>query len=68
MPELKFDLIQSSKPPLTGFLCSIGWRITGFQHSLHTNSISNSANLRNKLHYVAMCLCSCVHVKKQLAS
>jgi len=37
MLELKFEvchLSQSSKSPLTGFLCSIGWRITGFLQAL----------------------------------
>jgi len=43
MLELKFATyyIQSSKSPLTGFLCSIGWRNhwpdqTFFQHSQHS--------------------------------
>ena len=40
-------LLQSSMSRLTGFLCSIGWRITGFKHSPLTNSIPNSAILRN---------------------
>ena len=58
MPELKFDRLLSSKPPLTGFLYSIGWRITGFKHSLHTNSISNSAILHNN--YISL-LSVCAH-------
>ena len=40
-------LLQSSKSPLTGFLSSIGWRITGFLQTLPAHSISNSAILHN---------------------
>jgi len=59
-------LLQSSKSPLTGFLCSIGWRITGFLQTLpHTNSISNSAILRNNYISLLSDLCACVHVKKK---
>ena len=59
-------LLQSSKSPLTGFLSSIGWRITEafFKHSPHTNSISNSAILRNNYISLLSDLCACVHVKK----
>jgi len=41
MLELKFAIyyIQSSKSPLTGFLCSIGWRIVGFLQTLSTPTI-----------------------------
>ena len=39
-------LLQSSKSPLTGFLCSIGWSITGFLQTLpaheHYFQFSNS--------------------------
>jgi len=36
-------LLHSSMSPLTGFLCTIGWRITGFlQTPPLTNSIPNS--------------------------
>ena len=59
-------LLQSSKSPLTGFLCSIGWRIIDqtmqafFKHSLHTNSISNSVTLRNN--YISFhCWVICAH-------
>ena len=55
-------LLQSSKSPLTGFLCSIGWRITGFLQILH--SISNSAILRNNYISLLSDLCACVHMKK----
>jgi len=45
MLELKFaTYIQSSKSPLTGFLCSIGWRIID-QTRLSSNTPS-TANLR----------------------
>ena len=66
MLELKVcHLLQSSKSPLTGFLCSIGWRITGFfKHSPHTNCISNSAILCNNYILLLSDLCACVHVKK----
>jgi len=39
MLELKFAIyvLQSSKSPLTGFLSSIGWRITGFLQTLPTH-------------------------------
>ena len=47
-------LLQSNKSPPTGFLCSIGWRITGFlQTLLHTNCISNSVILRKN--YISIC-------------
>ena len=59
-------LLQSSKSPPTGFLCSIGWRITGFLQMLpHTNNISNSAILRNNYITLLSDLCACVHVKKK---
>ena len=50
-------LLQSSKSPLAGFLCNIGWRIidqTRLSSNTppHTNSISNSAILRNNLYFV----------------
>jgi len=35
-----------------------------FKHSPHTNSISNSAILRNNLILLLSDLCACVHVKK----
>ena len=35
-----------------------------FKHSLHTNSISNSAILRNNYISLLSNLCACVHVKK----
>ena len=58
--------LQSSKSPLTGFLCSIVWRITGFLQTLpHTNSISNSAILRNNYISLLSDLCACVHVNKR---
>jgi len=46
-----YHLLQSSKSPFTGFLCSIGWRITD-QTRLSSNTpgtptISNSAILHN---------------------
>ena len=61
-------LLQSSKSPLTGFLCSIGWRITGFLQTLPAhihNSISNSAILCNNYISLLSDLCACVHVKKK---
>ena len=59
-------LLQSSKSPLTGYLCSIGWRITGFlKHSPHTNSISNSAILCNNYISLLSDLCACVQMKKK---
>ena len=59
-------LLQSSKSPLTGFLYIIGWRITGFLQTLpHTNSISNSAILRNNYISLLSDLYTCVHVKKK---
>ena len=64
-------LLQSSKSPLTGFLCSIGWRIIDqtmqafFKHSLHTNSISNSAILHNNYILLLSDLCTCIHGKKK---
>jgi len=36
-----------------------------FKHSLHTNSISNSAILRNNYISLLSDLCACVHVKKK---
>jgi len=36
-----------------------------FEHSLHTNSISNSAILRNNYILLLSDLCACVHVKKK---
>ena len=55
-------LLQSSKSPFTGFLCSIGWI---FKHSLHTNSISNSAIFHNNYIWLLSGLCAWVHVKKK---
>ena len=54
-------LLQSSKSPLTGFLCSIGWRTL---RTPHTDSISNSAIMRNNYISLLSDLCTCVHVKK----
>ena len=56
-------LLQSSKSPHIGFLCSIGWRIIGFFK--HTNSISNSTILSNNYNWLLSDLCACVHVKKK---
>ena len=57
-------LSQSSKSVLTGFLCSLGWKITGsLQHSLHTNCISKSAILRNNYVLLLSDLCACVLAK-----
>ena len=62
-------VLQSSKSPLTGFLCSIGWRIIDqtrlSSNTLHTNSISNSAILCNNCISLLSDLCACVHVKKK---
>ena len=58
-------LLQSSKSPLTGFLCSIGWRITGFLQTLPAHIISNSAILRNNYISLLSDLCACVHAKKK---
>ena len=57
-------LLQSSKSPLTGFLCSIG---TSFLQTLpaHTNSTSNSAILRNNYILLLGDFCACVHMKKK---
>ena len=56
-------LLQSSKSPLTGFLCSIGWRII-WPDQAFFNSISNSAILHNNYISLLCDLCACVHVKK----
>ena len=57
--------LQSSKSPLTGFLCSVGWKIQAlFKHSTHTNCISSSAILRNNYISLLSDLCACEHVKK----
>ena len=59
-------LLQSSMSPLTGFLCSIGWRITGFLPTLPAHhSISNSTILRNNYISLLGDLCACVHVKEK---
>ena len=64
-------LSQSSKSAITGFLCSIGWMKNQlpdqafFKHSPHTNSISNSAILRNNYISLLSDLCACVHIKKK---
>ena len=61
-------LSQSSNSPLSGFLRSIGWRITDqtrFLQTLpHTNCISNSAILHNDYISLLSDLCACVHAKK----
>ena len=80
-------LLQSSKSPLTGFLC-LSWSLQSiaeqqvsphrlpmqywlknhwpdFKHSPHTNSISNSAILRNNYISLLSDLCACVHGKKK---
>ena len=59
-------LLQSSKSPLTGFLCSIGWRSHWLSSNTpHTNSISNSAILRNNYISLLSDLCACIHMKKK---
>ena len=57
-------LLQSSKSPLTGFLCSIGWRII-WPDQAFFNSISNSAILRNNYISLLSDLRACVHVRKK---
>ena len=61
-------LLQSSKSPLTGFLCSVDWRII-VQTRLSTNTprtptVFNSAILRNNYISLLSDLCACIHVKK----
>ena len=63
-------LLQSSKSPLTGFLCSIGWR-TIDQTRLSSNtprtstvSLIQQSSVRNNYISLLSDLCACVHVKK----
>jgi len=62
--EICHLLLQSSKSPLTGFLCSIGWRIRLSSNTPHTNSNSKFAIFHNNYILLLSDLCSCVHTKK----
>jgi len=59
-------LLQSSKSPLTGFYALLAEESQAFfKCSPHTNSISNSAILRNNNISLLSDLCACIHVKKK---
>ena len=58
-------LLQSSKSPLTGFLCSIGWRITGFLQTLPAHQQYSVFLIQQSCDISLLSdLCACVHVKK----
>ena len=59
-------LLQSSKSPLTGFLMQY-WLKNHWlsSNTPHTDSISNSAILRNNYILLLSDLCACIHVEKK---
>ena len=67
MLELKFVLLQSSKLPSQASYAVLAEESQAFfKHSgPHTNSISNSAIIRNNYISLLSDLCACVHVKKK---
>jgi len=66
MFELKFAIYYStaSLPSQASYAVLAEESQAFFKHSLHTNSISNSAILRNNYISLLSDLCACVHVNK----
>jgi len=67
MLELKFAIYYraASLPSHTSYAVLAEESQAFFKHSPHTNSISNSAILRNNHISLLSDLCACVHVKKK---
>ena len=67
MLELKFAIYYraASLPSQASYAVLAEKSQAFFKHSLHTNSISNSAILRNNYISLLSDLCTCVHVKKK---
>jgi len=63
MLELKFA-ISASLPSQASYAVLPEESQAFFKHPPHTNSISNSASLRNNYILLLCDLCACVHVKK----
>ena len=68
MLELKFAIYYraASLPSQASYAVLAEESQAFFKHFPHTNSISNSAILRNTGNYISLLsdLCACVHVKK----
>ena len=66
MLELKFAIYYraASLPSQASYAVLAEESQAFFRHSPHTNSISNSAILRNNYIWLLSDLCACVHVKK----
>ena len=67
MLELKFAIYYraASLPPQASYAVLAVESQAFFKHFPHTNSISNSANMRNNYISLQSYLCACVHVKKK---
>ena len=67
MLELKFAIYYraASLSSLASYAVLAEESQAFFKHSLHTNSISNSAILRNNYISLLGDLCACIHVKKK---
>ena len=66
MLQLKFVIYYraASLPSQASYAVLAEESLAFFKHSPHTNSISNSAIMRNNYILLLGGLCTCVHVKK----
>jgi len=70
MLELKFAIYYraASHPSQASYAVLAEESLSFFEHSPHTNSVSNSAILHNNYISLLSDLWACVHMKKKIAS